>query len=216
MSDATTVLGLLLVLVLPLVALGLRAWSSQDASWRALRRGLLAQWGVTLALLGLVTATETDVLGAFGGPGGDPAMDVMVAIILVGVFGLGTTLGARIFTGVPVDDVTRSILGLSRPRKLALAVTAGSTEELVFRGFLITQLVALGTGTIAAALAALVLSVATHASRRSTGRLLLGVPLQAAFVLAFLVTGNVLACIVAHVIYDAVVLLTTGPQDLPA
>jgi len=208
--------GLLLVIALPVAALYVRFMTEAPVSWPALRRGLLLQWGVTLALLGFATTSPGPLLGVFGGPGGDPVMDAMVAFILVGVFGIGATLGTRLFSGVPVDDLVRMLVGLSWHRKLALAVTAGVTEELVFRGFLITQLDALGVGTAVAGVVALVLAVLAHASRRSLGRLALGVPLQAAFVLAFVVTGNVLACIVAHVFYDAVVLLTTSPDDLPA
>lgn len=210
--------GLLLVLVLPAAALFIRARGDRSTDWSALRQGLALQWVVTVALIALVLVTMplVDVLSVFGGHGGDPATDTMVAFILIGGVGVGSTLGARVFTGVPVDDVTRAIIGLSPGRKLLLGVTAGVTEELVLRGFLITQLVALGTSTVGAAAISVVLAVATHASRRSVGRLALGVPLQVAFVLAFLVTGNVLACIVAHVTYDALVLLTTHPSDLPA
>lgn len=71
----------------------------------------------------------------------------------------------------------------------------------------------LGAGTVVAGVIALVLGVLTHAAHRSSGRLALGIPLQAAFVLAFVVTGNVLACVVAHVSYDALVLLTTSRDD---
>lgn len=216
-----TFLGLLIALVLPAGALYIRYRSDAVVSWPVLRRGLVLQWAVTLAIIGLValspvasTGPSGDVLGAFGGPGGDPVMDTMVAFILVGVFGVGATLGARIYSGVPVDSVTRTLVGLSIPRKLAVALTAGVVEELVLRGFLITQLEALGAGTVVAGFAALVLGVLTHAARRSSGRLVLGIPLQAAFVLAFVVTGNVLACVVAHVSYDALVLLTTSRDDL--
>lgn len=216
-----TFLGLLIALVLPAGALYIRFRTDAAVSWPVLRRGLVLQWAVTLAIVGLVavspmdgTGSSGDILGAFGGPGDDPMMDTMVAFILVGVFGIGATLGARIYSGVPVDSVTRTLVGLSISRKLAVALTAGVTEELVLRGFLITQLEALGAGTVVAGVVALVLGVLTHAARRSGGRLVLGIPLQAAFVLAFVVTGNVLACVVAHVSYDALVLLTTSPGNL--
>lgn len=221
MSPLSTALGLLLVLVLPAAALYRRTQPRTTVSWPVLRRGLVLQWAVTLAVIGLLTVSPMDgtdssgdILGAFGGPGDDPVMDTMVAFILVGVFGIGATLGARIYSGVPVDSVTRTLVGLSIPRKLAVALTAGVAEELVLRGFLITQLEALGVGTVVAGVVALVLGVLTHAAHRSGDRLVLGIPLQAAFVLAFVVTGNVLACVVAHVSYDALVLLTTSPDDL--
>lgn len=214
MPALSTALGLLLVLVLPVAALYRRVQPESTVSWPVIRRGLVLQWTVTLAILGLVAATSVDVLAAFGGPGGDPVRDAMAAFILVGVFGLGATLGARLYSSIPVDSVTRTLVGLSVPRKLAVATTAGITEELVLRGFFITQLEALGVGTVVTGVVAVVLGVSTHAARRSTGRLVLGIPLQAAFVLAFVVTGNVAACIVAHVSYDALVLLTASRNDL--
>lgn len=212
MPAISTALGLLLVLVLPVAALYRRTHPNSAVGWPDLRRGLVLQWTVTLLLLGFVAATSVDVLDAFGGADGDIVADAMSAFILVGVFGLGASLGARLYRHVPMDAVTRTLFGLSVPRKLAVAVTAAITEELVLRGFFITQLEALGAGTVVAAVAAVILGVLTHAARRSTGRLVIGIPLQIAFVLAFVVTGNVVACIVAHAIYDALVLLTAN-QD---
>ena len=213
MPAISTALGFLLVLVLPAAALYRRSQPDSTVDWPYLRRGLVLQWAVTLALLGLVTATSADVLAAFGGAGGDPVMDAMVAFILVGVFGIGATLGARLYRDVPVDAVARTLFGLSAPRKLAVAITAGVAEELVLRGFLVTQLKALGVDTVAAAVVAVVVGVLAHAARRSTARLVLGIPLQTAFVLAFVVTGNVVACVVAHAFYDALALLTTTRTD---
>lgn len=208
MPAIPTALGLLLVLVLPVAALYRRTHPESAVGWPDLRRSLALQWTVTLLLLGFVTATAVDVVAAFGGAGGDLLQDAMSAFIVVGVFGLGASLGARLYQHVPMDSVTRTLLGLSVPRKLAVAVTAAVTEELALRGFLITQLADLGVGAVVAAVAAVVLGVLTHAARRSTGRLVLGVPLQTAFVLAFVVTGNVVACVVAHATYDALVLLS--------
>lgn len=212
MPAISTAHGLLLVLVLPAVALYRRTQSTRTVSWPDLRRGLVLQWAVTLVISGLAVVTTGEVRGAFGGPGGDPLRDTVMAFILVGVFGLGATLGARVYSNVPVDSVSRTLVCLSVPRKLAIAITAGVTEELVFRGYLITQLEALGVGTVVAGVSALTLGVLTHAARRSSGRLVLGVPLQTAFVLAFVVTGNVVACVVAHASYDALVLLTASPD----
>lgn len=208
MPALSTALGFLLVLVLPAVALYRRTQPDSTVDWPYLRRGLALQWAVTLALLGLVTATSDDVLAEFGGPGGDPVMDAMVAFILVGVFGIGATLGARLYRSVPVDAVARTLGGLSAPRKLVVAVTAAVAEELVLRGYLVTQLEALGVGTVVAAVAAVGVGVLSHAARRSTARLVLGIPLQTAFVLAFVVTGNVVACIVAHAFYDVLALFS--------
>lgn len=212
MPAIPTALGLLLVLVLPMAALYRRTHAESAAGWPDLRRGLVLQWTVTLLLVGFVAATSVDVIDAFGGADGDLLLDAMSAFILIGVFGLGATLGARLYRRVLIDDVTRTLLGLSVPGKLAVAVTAAVTEELVLRGFFLTQLDALGVGTVVAAVAAVCLGVLTHAARRSTGRLVLAIPLQTAFVLAFVVTGNVVACIVAHACYDALVLLTARQE----
>lgn len=212
MPALSTALGLLLVLVLPVAALYRRTHPEAAVGWRELRRGLALQWTVTLLLLAFVATTSVDVLDAFGGTGGDLVLDAMAAFVLVGVFGLGASLGARLYRRVPMDSVTRTLMALSIPRKLTVAITAAVTEELLLRGFLITQLEALGVGTVVAAVAAVIAGVLAHAARRSTGRLVLTIPLQTAFVLAFVVTGNVLACIVAHLAYDAIVLLT-GRQD---
>lgn len=210
MPALSAAVGFVLVLVLPAVALYRRSQPDSTVDWPYLRRGLAIQWTVTLALLGLVAATSNDVLAAFGGPGGDPLLDAMVAFILVGVFGIGATLGARLYRSVPVDAVARTRFGLSTPRKLAVVITAAVTEELVLRGFLVTQLESFGVGTVVAAVTAVGIGVLAHAARRSTARLVLGIPLQTAFVLAFVVTGNVVACIVVHAVYDALALLTAG------
>ncbi len=203
MPALSTALGFLLVLVLPAVALYRRSQLDSTVDWPYLRRGLALQWAVTLA-----GTRHRDVGRRSRSVDRAAVMDAMVAFILVGVFGIGATLGARLYRSVPVDAVARTLGGLSGPRKLVVAVTAAVAEELVLRGYLVTQLEALGVGTVVAAVAAVGVGVLSHAARRSTARLVLGIPLQTAFVLAFVVTGNVVACIVAHAFYDAIALLS--------
>lgn len=209
MSLHLAVLGLLLVLALPAYALVRRARKGSSVDWATIRTGVVVQWVLAIALVGLVAATHDDPLGAFGGPGGDLLMDAMVAFILVGIFGIGTVLGARIYTGgVPDDDLTRTLASLTVGRKLLVALSAGVVMELLLRGYLLTQLRALGVGTAVAGVAAIVLGVLANAAHRRPARLVLIIPLEAAFVLAFVLTGNVAACILAHTTYSALVLLT--------
>lgn len=98
------------------------------------------------------------------------------------------------------------LLPRSRAERLAftgLAITAGITEELVFRGFLIPALeTALGSVWFAAALSSLVFGF-LHGYQHVPGMVRAGI-LGFGLALPLVVTGSLLPSILAHGAYDVV------------
>jgi len=104
------------------------------------------------------------------------------------------------------SPVLLHVLPRSRAERLAfvgLAITAGITEELIFRGFLITALgSAVGSAWFAAALSSLVFGF-LHGYQDVPGMLRAGV-LGFGLALPFMMSGSLLPSILAHAAYDIV------------
>jgi membrane protease YdiL (CAAX protease family) len=83
---------------------------------------------------------------------------------------------------------------------LLTSVTAGITEEVVFRGFLITTM-ALWMPIWFAGLAAAALFILAHAYQGIRGMLQL-IPISLVFTIMFIVSGSLWPCIALHILVD--------------
>ncbi|QBI52808.1 CPBP family intramembrane glutamic endopeptidase [Streptomonospora litoralis] len=121
--------------------------------------------------------------------------------------------GAAPLPSVPDPGEGLSVLAPRnrRERRLAgaLAVTAGVSEELLYRGLLVAFGVALGLPVWAAAVAACVLFALAHLYQGWWGLVGPGL-LGALFMVVYLGTGSLLFPIVLHVVLELRSLLLTG------
>ncbi|MBF9128817.1 CPBP family intramembrane metalloprotease [Plantactinospora sp. S1510] len=181
---------------------------------RFYRNFILVSW-VTAAFVPAIAFASADLSATDLGwawPSGD-GLDYLLAsyvLLLIGVGGLrarsrmrrGHVLPGRAGTAPLVPQNTRE-------RRLAIlvSVTAGVTEEAVFRGLFIgvgTQLYDLPLALVV--LASLALFVAAHAYQGRRG--LLGITLIGSmFTAVYLVSGSLLLAIVVHLCQDLVALL---------
>jgi membrane protease YdiL (CAAX protease family) len=147
-------------------------------------------------------------------PSAGAVLTGLLAVVWVGL-ALNSTAAAReqIRAGKPSPMHPEHALLLPRTpqeRRLigGLAVTAGITEEIVYRGFLIgASVTVLGAPPLLAAALSLVLFVGGHAyqgRRGMRGITLLGLM----FTMLFVLSGSILPGIVVHVVQDLLSLLT--------
>ncbi|HEY8516578.1 MAG TPA: type II CAAX endopeptidase family protein [Candidatus Binatia bacterium] len=132
----------------------------------------------------------------------------MLAMAVVGTLvGLVGGEGAAVAEQEEIPGVVRTIVGLSVPQRLALVLSAGIFEELFFRSFLQAR-----TGLLVSSL----LFTASHASY--------GLPLMlvGVFVVSLVIgrvfsaRGDVVPCIVAHAVFDAIQLFVVLPAVVEA
>lgn len=185
--------------------------------WRRIRRSQLLLWGFAGVVCAYVLVVEGQTLASLDpADGGLPAvLTVAWAWILVAGTAVVTALLFKFAGREAYDPVFESLVDLPLHRTLFVAVGAGVTEEVVFRGYLLTRVLELsGSEAIAVVVSGVAFAVA-HAATRSRTRLLQLVPMGLAFGVAFQYTGSLLAVVTVHASYDALVLTTTDPEDLP-
>ncbi|MEW6271773.1 MAG: CPBP family intramembrane glutamic endopeptidase [Thermodesulfobacteriota bacterium] len=130
----------------------------------------------------------------------------MLAMAVTGTL-VGLLGGSAVGDDAEIPGVVRTIVGLSAPQRLALVVSAGVFEELFFRSFLQAR-----TGLLLST----VLFTASHASY--------GLPLMLVGVFAvslvlgrvFRERGDVVPCMVAHAVFDAIQLFVVLPVVVEA
>lgn len=207
------VVGVLAVLAVT-AAIALRN-GPDEYDWRTFRRAQAFSWALAAGVLAYVVAVEGAPLASLRYPPVASSFDAFAwTWILVGGTGVGV---AAIFQRLGWNDIgaaERALFALPRGRALAVSVSAGVTEELVFRGYLVTRVVALTGSELAAVAVSAAAFGAYHAASRSRARLVQLTVLGAAFATAFVLTGSLLAAIVTHVAYDALSLTFTDADDL--
>ena len=133
-------------------------------------------------------------------------LDVTIAWIVFGLAAALLVLAAGKMLNLKEAPLLLLLLPTNRRERIAftaLSVTAGVTEELVFRGFLIAALGFL-TGSIwVAALLAAALFAALHAYQSWTGAIAAGL-LGFALSVPFIVSGSILPSMVAHAAIDII------------
>ncbi|MEX0892448.1 MAG: CPBP family intramembrane glutamic endopeptidase [Gemmatimonadota bacterium] len=172
------------------------------------RRGIYASTIVSLWLLALATVAMA-VLAGWG-----PAELLLRRVAPVPFLGwsLGLVAAALVvfvaghLLGFRELPLTRHLLPVTGPEKawfVVLSVTAGVTEEVVFRGFLLTALIlATGSTALAIGLSAALFGV-VHGYQGPWGAVR-PAALGVLFAVSAVVTGSVLPAMVAHALVDII------------
>jgi membrane protease YdiL (CAAX protease family) len=107
--------------------------------------------------------------------------------------------------GISVEQNTvfQTIVALPLAYRLFLIVTAALTEEILYRGFAIGIGKTILSGTLAASTVSVVIFTVSH-FRWGLSHMLSVLWAAVVFTILFVVTGDLLACIVAHASIDAV------------
>lgn len=197
------VIGLVLLLLSDLVIAVLRD-APEPVTVDFVSQGLVIQWAVALAVVAYVIGIERRGLASVGlkGPrwsdlwwGGSGLvagiLAFAVATVLVSQLGLGTAEAG-------VATLNRFPLALT----VAIAVTAGITEEIVFRGYLFERLVDLTGRSWMAAGGSFLLFVAVHAPFWGAGATLQIAAWALVVTAIYWRTRRLLPCIVMHVLND--------------
>ncbi len=125
----------------------------------------------------------------------------MVVTMLIGLlFGLGRDASAGVKP--EMSDMMRAMVGLSAPTRLALACSAGFFEELFFRSFLQAR-----TGILLSTL----IFTASHASYGMPFMLVGVCTVSVVLARAFERRADVVPCMIAHALFDAIQLLVILP-----
>lgn len=195
-------------------AIGLRD-GPDEYDWRVFRRAQAFAWVLTGSVLVYVFVVEGASLDSLTYPPVASTFDAFAwTWILVAGSGLGVAVVFQRAGWAEFGAAERALLDISTPRALALSVSAGVTEEVVFRGYLVTRIVELTGSELAAVAVSTVAFAAYHAASRGRARLVQIAVLGAAFGTAFVVTGSLLAAVVIHAAYDALSLVFSDPEAL--
>ena len=171
------------------------------------------KWLATLALLGWVVAVEGRPLGSLTGRRLDTA--VFLGVVVAGVAGMFAVSAAIpvVFDRLGLEGIEatmeqlsdRSIGGI-----LVTAVTAGVTEELLYRGYAIERLIEVtGSPLFAGALSVVAFGVAHYGEYWERDQTLQITISGAVLVSLYLLTRSVLALIAIHAIHDMLGMLLT-------
>lgn len=177
-----------------------------------------ALWGVTLLTLLILVAGERQPLAAIG-----------FRRFTWASLGFGVALGIVVVMTFPLASLILKALSIPNPQtalvqvaalplwlRVGTLLTAGVTEEILFRGYPISRLKAATGSTAIAALIPFVMFVALHLPSWGAAHLLFVSFAAALFTLAFLWRRDLWANIFAHFVVDSVPLfilpLTGVPQ----
>jgi membrane protease YdiL (CAAX protease family) len=216
-----------LTLVLPVVGRSryrqLQEYADVDPTLRraAYRSSISRQWVmVAVALLVLLAAGAP--LGDLGlRPSGELLPELLPGLGLLVLFGALLALVLRMWPAAR-GRVLRPVAALlpvtaaERRSFVAVAITAGVAEEVVFRGFLLVYLTDIASVPVGPAmLASAALFGLAHAYQGLVGVLLTGL---AGYWLAglYVVTGSLLLPIVVHALVDLRLLLVLPPRPAEA
>ena len=166
-------------------------------------------------LFGWVLAALCVVLAAIISPSGISTLGVRSVSIETLVLGVVTAVGTLVLfavigfiqraMGLPNADIAMfaRVTALAPLHKLLLVVTAGVTEEILYRGYAIGQgQVLFGSVWVAASLSLLVFTLA-HLNWRASHLISVAVAGGAVTVL-FVLSRDLNACILAHTLVDGV------------
>lgn len=187
-----------------------------DYDWPRIRRTQLLMWLFATAVVAYVLFVERRPLTSLD-PGAGTSIDLMTvgwAWILVAGTAVVVALAVRLVGRQQYDPVVETLVGLPIHRALFVSVSAGVAEEIIYRGFLLTRLASLtGSERVAVVVGGLAFA-AMHAASRNRTRLVQLAALGVAFGVAFFSTDSLLAVVVVHASYDALVLGTTDSENL--
>ena len=197
-------------LLVPLVALSIaqaRAIARLDI--RTLpRKSLYLSSGVTLWVLAFLAIAASAWSGFSAGMLGlrPLRLDLIVTWTVFGIGAAALLSALSKLLGWRESELLMHLLPESRSEKtlfVLLSITAGITEEIVFRGFIISAVgFASGSALAAAVLSSLVFG-ALHAYQSSTGALRAAL-LGFALAVPYLLTGSIVPSVIAHALIDIV------------
>ena len=201
----TTIAGFIIVLGEPLLLQALKPALSDRGITLQVGVGLVAQWLAALLILAVVLLWERRPPEALG-------LRRFVPIHLAwGIGGfvvstVGITLTFPLISALGLDsleDGVRRLAVLPLALRLAIPLSAGITEEILFRGFLIERLSELTGRMSTGALTSWLVFTALHVPFWGVGGALqIGVA-SAVFCLTYAICRSVVPCIVIHVLNDA-------------
>jgi uncharacterized protein len=194
------------------IGISLFGWPLVLLACRALGRDTLS---FVPRLLGWVLAALCVLLAATISPSGIASLGVRAVSIETLVLGVVTAVGTLVLfvvigvirraTGLPSADIAMftRVTALAPLLKLFLVVTAGVTEEILYRGYAIGLGQDLfGSVWVAASLSLLVFTIA-HLNWRA-GHLVSVAVAGGAVTVLFVLSHDLGACILAHTLVDAV------------
>ena len=175
----------------------------------------LIKWVVTLVLIGYVLVIEGRPVGSLSGARLQPLDFVGIAFA-----GTALLLAASVVTtpvldrfglsGDGIDEGLASFAPLSMPRRIGVALTAGVTEEVIYRGYLVERLIELtGSGLLAGGVSVAAF-VGTHTGSWSADAMARMVVPAVLLTAIYLWTRSLPAVIAIHALNDAVGLALAG------
>lgn len=196
----------------------------------SLTASAMLQWAVAFVVLAYVVVVERKPLASIGVPPlpegvlshpvllAEATVNVVVPgvvwLVVVFPFAVGVAWLLKRLGLVALHEVNLLLLAQPTHRKVFYAVTAGVTEEILFRGYLVERTLALtGSVGIAAGLSVGVFAL-NHIPGRDWRAVLPILAPGAGFVFVYLATQNVLVVAATHVAYDLLLLLKATPGDV--
>ncbi|WP_019924035.1 CPBP family intramembrane glutamic endopeptidase [Duganella zoogloeoides] len=205
-----TVVGLLLALGGPLAFALLKSRNKQGPIDMAGQLG--AMWGLCLALLAIVLFWELRPLSSLGivwGNYGAWAAGTLIGVTMIIITILSIHLSLqRGQAAIPESSAAgvKRLTDLPLWGRYAIVITAGITEEILFRGYPIERLQQITGSVWLAALIPLVVFVLAHLGGWTIGHLagvLFGGVLLTGL---YLITRDLVACMIAHVLIDTTII----------
>lgn len=186
------------------------AGGREDARLAAYSETILLEWGLAIVVLISFLSAERSPkdLGLVAPLTGSFAITMGIAVI-VSVLLLGQIRMIRGLEGEAGASVRRQMAAVEKMMPhtsgertvfLALALTAGFCEELLYRGFLIGYLAPM-TGSLAAVMVAAVVFGMTHAYQGRAGIVKTGL-VGAVMGIIYVVSGSIWPAIILHAVLD--------------
>lgn len=175
------------------------------------------EWVVAAALIAYVAIVEGRPLGSIGlRIRSDEIVSGVVLGLLVVLVAAAVTTSVLERAGEPIIDEV-SVLLLAQPLhwKVILALTAGFTEEIIFRGYLVERTLELTGSALAAGALSVGAFTLAHAPRRQPLRSLAPIAgIGVGFVVAYLLVRNAVVLGIVHAAVDATIWATTDPEEV--
>lgn len=169
-------------------------------------------WGLALAVLAIVVFWEQRSLASIGivwGNFGAWAAGAMIGLTMISFTILSLHLNLqRGGSGVPESSAQgiKRLTDLPLWARYALVITAGVTEEILFRGYPIERLQEITGSVWLAVLIPLVIFVLAHLGDWSLGHLV-GVLFGGVLLTGlYLVTRDLIACMITHALIDTTII----------
>lgn len=213
LSQPLIALGLVVSFGLPAVGLYRRRRLREPLDWARLRRMLLRNWAVLIGLMLLVV-----VAGRVQDVGFRiPSVGVFIDGLLFGFIAFAGTmllvgLALRFSGGITADEASLVVFDQPLSRRIAIGITGAAVETILFFGFTIEALLALGTGPWIAGIAAAV-GVLLMRAQWDTRNALQWLP--GAVILSGITiwARTVLVVLLVRIVYDTITLASGDASD---